>query len=108
MEAQRERIMRAAPAQSDWLTPAELAARWKISKAAARHRIHPKEHADDPVPAGKLAGFRIGGERLLRVHISVVEAHEARELHETKTERLRMNRERPKSLRLAHDHFADL
>ena len=93
---------------AQWLTPAELATRWKISEAAARRRIHAKDHADDPVPEGKLPGFRIGRERLLRVHLADVEAHEARDGHETKVKRLRMNRERPKSLSLRRDRFADL
>src|SRR5204863_1357789 len=100
--------MQSEPTKSEWLTPAELAERWKISPAAARRYIHAKEHPDDPVPRGKLPGFRIGGARLLRVHIEDVQAHEARKSPEVKAARAQQNRVRPRSLRLVRDRFADL
>lgn len=87
-----------------WLSPAQLATRWGISEVSARRHIH----VGEDVPAGKLRGFRVGGARLLRVHIEDVIEHEGRKQREKTNQRLRMNRDRPKSLRLTRDRFADL
>lgn len=57
-----------------WLTPTELAARFRVSEDTARRVIHVEP---GPVPPGKIPGIRIG--RQFRVHIDDVERHEARE-----------------------------
>jgi excisionase family DNA binding protein len=56
-----------------WLTPAELAVRFRISEDTARRIIHTEP---GEVPRGKIPGIRLG--RQFRVHIEDVERHEAR------------------------------
>lgn len=60
--------------KSEWLTPAELAVRFRISEDTARRIIHIHPGS---VPAGKIPGIRLG--RQFRVHVEDVERYEARE-----------------------------
>lgn len=71
--------------QPQYLTPAELAERLRISEATACRNIHTDK--DTPAPAGKIPGVRIG--RQLRVHVDDVEAFEARERKQRTTKALR-------------------
>lgn len=66
--------MKTAVDERIWLTPAELAARFRVSEDTARRVIHSEP---GPVPPGKIPGIRVG--RQFRVHIEDVERHEARE-----------------------------
>lgn len=61
--------------QSEWLTPAEIAAELHVDVATIRRNIH--TDASTAPPEGKLQGIRIG--RLLRVHIDDLRKHQARE-----------------------------
>jgi hypothetical protein len=58
----------------DWLSPAEVGARWGIDADTVRRNLFVPRSPDDMTPAGKLRAAKMFGQ--YRVHRSVVEAFE--------------------------------